>query len=261
MTGKSPPLRIGLSCGFYHHDPKRPMFKGKTLFYMEEELCQWLMSKGALPYLIPRPCGPVSMQALLGVFDGIVMTGGDDVAPETYGEKPLRPEWAGDRARDLYDIEIIKTAMAANIPIYGVCRGLQVINVALGGTLYQDIRTQVPTSGKHRDWELYDRSFHEIEIIAGSGLAKTFSGTARGKVNSVHHQGIKDLADDLVIEARAVDDGIVEAVRFADQSGAAPYVFAVQWHPEWHRGDDGGVISGEPILREFLQQAAARQRR
>ncbi|HMC14011.1 MAG TPA: gamma-glutamyl-gamma-aminobutyrate hydrolase family protein, partial [Albitalea sp.] len=120
------------------------------------------------------------------------------------------------------------------------------------GTLLQDIATQRPAPVSHREASLYDRHFHEVEFVPGSRLAQMYAGVARAKVNSVHHQAIKDLAPGLVVEARSVGDGLIEAVRRPGDS----YVAAVQWHPEFHRADLG-TLDDTPMLDDFLTAARA----
>jgi len=136
--------------------------------------------------------------------------------------------------------------------VFGICRGLQLINVAFGGSLYQDLGTQHPQALAHRDAQVYDLNFHPIELVAGTRLAQLLAGQQRHRVNSVHHQGIKSLARDFVVEARSPQDGIIEAIRLA---GAA-WVAGVQWHPEFHR-QEHGTLDDAPILQDFLQAALA----
>jgi len=178
--------------------------------------------------------------------------GGSDVCPETYGEKALRPEWNGDAIRDRYEIALLRAFMDRRKPVLGVCRGAQVINVAQGGTLYQDLATQMPTALNHRNWTIYEDNCHATAIVAGSGLARLYPGAALVKTNSIHHQAIRDLGRELVIEARSVPDGVVEAIRW---SGAG-YVFGVQWHPEFHDPADASLLDDTPILDDFLATAA-----
>ncbi len=253
------PLKIGLSCSMMHPDPARPLFKGKRLLYCEESMFHWIMSRGALAVLLPtaKPKG-VSLDDIAHELDGIVLTGGVDVSPHNYGEEPLRPEWAGDPVRDVYDIDLLRACLAADKPILGVCRGLQILNVALGGSLYQDIETQHPGARVHRNWDLYDKHTHHVTIEKGTGLSKIF---AAGEVqtNSVHHQAIDRLSAELTVEARCADDGIIEAVR---GKVGDPYMFAVQWHPEWH--DEvlfPDLLRSAPLLQEFLGEAEKRHRK
>src|SRR5436190_1854429 len=148
-------LRIALAPCFFHADPARPIFKGKTLLYMEQSLAEWIMRAGALPFMLPTPSGDIGVADLLAQVDGLVLQGGSDVAPESYREAPISADWPGDAARDAYEIDLVRTAFEMNKPVLGVCRGLQIMNVAFGGTLYQDIATQHPGALVHRDWNVY----------------------------------------------------------------------------------------------------------
>jgi putative glutamine amidotransferase len=136
--------------------------------------------------------------------------------------------------------------------VFGVCRGLQLINVAFGGTLYQDISTQRPQALKHRDTEAYDQNFHELAVVPKTRLSQLLAGSSSYKINSIHHQGIKDLAPGFEVEARCPDDGMIEAIRHT----GAGYVAAVQWHPEFHR-PDLGTLDDAPLLTDFLQACQA----
>src|SRR5690606_35961872 len=134
-------------------------------------------------------------------------------------------------------------------PILGVCRGHQVINVALGGTLFQDIQTQNEGAFLHRNWDIYEYNFHDVVIEPGSHLQRLYGGAMAGRINSVHHRAVKDLASVHAIEARSTDDGIVEAVRWTKDER---YVRGVQWHPEFQDPADGSLLDPDLILREFL---------
>lgn len=218
-------------------------------------MAHWVMSTGAMAYLIPAPAagGPTSLRDLVADFSGLILQGGSDVSPRSYGEEALRPEWNGDPVRDEYESALLREFMSAGRPVLGVCRGLQLLNVALGGTLYQDIATQLPGAINHRDWEIYDQNFHELEVEAGSRLAALYPGQPSWKVNTVHHQAIKGLAPGLTIEARSRRDGIIEAVRHEGKA----WVQAVQWHPEFHDPRDSSLLSSQPLLQEFLKRCSA----
>ena len=254
-------LKIGISACFFHADPARPIFTGKTLQYIEQSVAHWVMSSGALAVMIPNPegdtrKGDVTLGHYAQWLDGLVLEGGSDVWPGSYGETPLDPRWHGDRIRDEYETALTAAFMAERKPVFGVCRGLQLLNVAFGGTLYQDIATQRPGAPSHREASLYDRHFHELEFVPGSRLAGLYAGVARAKVNSVHHQAIKDLAAGFVVEARAVGDGLIEAVRRPGDT----FVAAVQWHPEFHRPELGTLDDGA-LLQDFLDAATAARER
>jgi putative glutamine amidotransferase len=251
-------LKIGISACFLHPDAERAIFKGKTLQYIEQSVAHWVASQGALPVMVPSPEGETSRGTVgyadyAAWLDGLVLMGGSDVWPGHYGEEPLEPQWAGDRIRDQYETALSKAFVEARKPVFGVCRGLQVLNVAFGGTLLQDIGTLKPGALPHRDQGLYDRNFHAVEFVAGTRLAQLYPGLARVTTNSVHHQAIKDLARDFIVEARCPDDQMIEAVRWRGPS----YLAAVQWHPEFHDPADDSVIDDAPILADFLDAARA----
>ena len=213
----------------------------------------WVQSSNALALVIPSPEGPtrrgdVTLRDYAELLDGLVLEGGSDMWPGSYGEQPLRPEWSGDRVRDEYEIALLRAFIDAGKPVLGICRGMQVLNVAFGGTLYQDISTQLPDASLHRDAALYDRNLHAIEFVPGTRLAALYAGIPHAVVNSVHHQGIRRLAPDFVTEAVSVDDRIIEAFRWTGPS----YVAGVQWHPEFHDWTDPALLSGDPLLADFL---------
>lgn len=249
-------LRLGISACFMHKDPTRPIFKGKTLLYVEESLAHWVMRLGAQAYMIPSVAagGKIELKEFAEDLDGLVLHGGADVAPESYNETPLKDEWKGDRIRDLYEIELFHAFKNLGKPVLGVCRGSQLINVAMGGSLYQDITTQVEKTLNHRDWEIYDQNFHEIEFKAGSYLEKIF-GRGKFKTNSVHHQALKTIGRDLVVEAVSTADGIVEGIRYTGPS----YVCGIQWHPEFHDDADKTLLSGDALLKDFMSECEIRK--
>lgn len=257
-----PRLKIGISACFMHADPNRVLFTGKTLQYVEQSVVHWVMSTGALAVMVPSPTGAtqrgdVTLDHYANWLDGLVLHGGADVAPQSYGEQPLDPRWAGDKVRDDYEIDLVAAFGRAAKPVFGVCRGLQLLNVALGGTLYQDIATQLPQARTHRDAQVYDRNFHAVDILPGTRLASLYPGVARAKVNSIHHQAIKQLAPGLAVEARSDEDGIVEAVR--RNAPGQPWAAAVQWHPEFHL-PGGDTLDDGALLEDFLAAARAARR-
>lgn len=250
-------LRIALSCNLLHADPDRMFYPPSVLCYVEEQMAGWVSSTGALTYPIPTavPQGGVTLADYVADLDGLVVTGGADVCPRTYGQEPMRPAWQGDDVRDRYEIELIERFLAAGKPVLGICRGEQVLNVAFGGTLYQDILTQCDTELEHRSQVRYHRNLHEIDLAPDGWLASVYPGVARATVNSIHHQAVCDLGRNVVVEARSATDGIVEAIRVDD---ADLWARAVQWHPEFHAlVPDVELLATRPLLDSFLVACAA----
>ncbi|SOD41856.1 gamma-glutamyl-gamma-aminobutyrate hydrolase family protein [Nitrosovibrio sp. Nv4] len=254
------PLRIGLSPRILHTPPAGLGFPKKTLQYLEQTVAHWIMRRRALAFMLPAietggvERSHVRISDYVREIDGLVLQGGADVSPISYGETPTRPEWSGDRVRDLYEMELFWECVVQGKPVLGICRGLQLINVALGGTLYQDIATEHPHAILHVDDILYDQHRHTVLIEENSRLAKLYGENYQRLVNSIHHQAIKRLGRDSVVEAVSDVDGIIEAIRMRGEC----YVTAFQWHPEFHGGATDLLDSG-PILDDFLA-AAEKQR-
>lgn len=185
-----------------------------------------LVACGALPVILPLVSESREVERELDLVDGVLLTGGQDVSPVLYGERPI-PECGTPFARrDLLDQELIRRCRATRTPLFGICRGIQILNVAYGGTLWQDLPTQRPSDVGHAMEPPYDRVVHEVTLKAGSRLADTM-GCGRLGVNSYHHQGVRDVAPGLEAVAWATD-GLVEALC----DPALDFMLAVQWHPE-----------------------------
>jgi len=250
-------LKIGVSARIFHPEPGATGLRSKTLQYLEESIAQWVMSRDVLVFMIPT----VNTNSLLHPsnirlrdyakhLDGLVLQGGADVSPQSYSEKPTRPEWIGDQARDMYELELLHEFIEADKPVLGICRGCQLINVAFGGTLYQDIASDVPSAIAHVD-VAYDSYSHEIYFPEGSSFAPFFKDQSNPVVNSIHHQAIRDLGRDVIVEAMSKSDEIVEAIRYEK----ARFVVGLQWHPEFHRAKSDKLLDCTPILDNFLKAA------
>ena len=250
-------LHIGVSARIFHPEPGARGLLSKNLQYLEESIAQWVMSRDVLVFMIPtvntngllHPSN-ITLRHYARHLDGLVLQGGADVAPQTYSEAPTRPEWSGDRARDVYELELLHEFVDAGKPVLGVCRGCQLINVAFGGTLYQDVLTNVPDALAHVQ-DIYDAHRHAIRFPPGSSLGKMFHGVERPIVNSIHHQAVKELGRDIRVEAYSEPDGIVEAIRYE----RADFVMGLQWHPEFHRAGGVELLDCTPVLDEFLRAA------
>jgi putative glutamine amidotransferase len=190
-------------------------------------------------------------------LDGIVFQGGADLCPESYNEPYLdKTRWPGDRHRDLYELALADFFFKKEIPILGICRGFQLLNVFFGGTLHQDIATEVQTSTEHRNAQTYDRVHHGVTLCSGGWLEGLYKKNQL-EVNSVHHQCVKQLGRDLVVEARSSSDGIVEAYTYAGLK--KNFVAAVQWHPEFSPTLAGLVDDPDPIFSSFLNAVISRK--
>lgn len=257
------PLKIGVSARLLYPDARRSFLPGKSVQYLEQSVANWLMSGEVLAFMIPElslasPHFPKALRIkhYVDALDGLLLQGGADMSPKSYGETPINPVWAGDEIRDAYEIELFHEFVSQGKPVFGICRGHQVINVALGGSLYQDIATQCPDKGSHRDDALYDKHFHEMRILPNTWLARVYPQVQVARINTIHHQAVKTLGEGLVVEAMSEPDGIVEAVRWEGHS----FVVGVQFHPEFMDPQDASIIDSRPLLRAFLQACEQRKK-
>jgi putative glutamine amidotransferase len=188
----------------------------------------------ALPLLVPVLPDPLDVDEVLAAVDGLLFTGSpSNVEPRRYGGEPSAPGTVHDAERDATTLELIPRAIAAGIPVLGLCRGFQEMNVAYGGTLWQNVQ-EVPGHLDHREDTTQPLAVqyapaHDILIQAGGVLAGLAGGIDCIAVNSLHAQGVRELGAGLRVEARAAD-GLIEAFSVA---GASEFALAVQWHPEW----------------------------
>jgi len=189
---------------------------------------QAVVRAGGLPLLIPHLEDRALLRTVYERLDGLLLPGGEDIHPGHFREaihdrcRSISPE------RDATELPLARWAMEEGKPVLGICRGVQVMNVALGGSLYQDIGAQCPGAGRHDWYPGFPRNLlaHGITLVDGTNLARMLDGSAL-EVNSLHHQSVKDLAPAMELAAVALD-GIVEAVEVRDH----PFAIGVQWHPE-----------------------------
>ncbi|MBT29160.1 MAG: peptidase C26 [Thalassobius sp.] len=242
-------LKIGVSSCFMYPDIDRTVFGPKSLLYFEKDMANYLSRKDVLPILIPDLDDKSILEEFLKEMDGFVFQGGTDLSPTTYGEQPIG-RWQGDRQRDIYELEILDFAIKNDKPVFAICRGLQLLNVYFGGSLYQDIETQFKTNVEHRNAKNYDTIAHEIIMPDDSYLNNIYPNSDKLFVNTIHHQAIKDLGNDLDILATSKEDHLVEAIMWnKSQSGK---VLGVQWHPEFTHTLGGLIIDGNPLYDNFL---------
>jgi putative glutamine amidotransferase len=223
---------------------------------MNQRYYHAVTSVGAVPWMIPLlQDDPATLRAIYDHLDGVLLAGGVDMDPSTYGAERTPLCGVIDTARDTVELQLAQWAIEDGKPLFGICRGLQVINVAMGGSLYQDICAEYPEAIKHDYFPTTgfarDHLAHEVTLEAGSRLQKVFDGP-RILVNSMHHQGISRLGAELRPVAVA-PDGLIEAI----ESPNGHYLVAVQWHPEVFEAHDPHVYH---LLRDFIK-AAVKYRR
>jgi len=263
MTNERGKVIIGLSPRLLRNVPAELGFRGKTLQYLEQSMAHCVMRLGAVAVMIPtvERDGDISQWEVatddyIATLDGLILQGGADIDPRVYGEQPGSHLGPIDSVRDRFELELLRGFAAANKPVLGVCRGMQLINVAFGGTLYQDLQAAGASSHSHRSVELYDEHAHDLTFVEGGWLQQLYAGAKGARVNSIHHQGVNRLGEGLVIDATSTD-GVVECVRHEQHS----FLLGVQWHPEFHDSRFPTLLPMEPLLNAFLDAVAARRKR
>jgi len=194
---------------------------------------------GLIPLIVPPLSSAEAASSVLDSVAGLVLTGGEDVDPARYGEKRHEKVVSVNAARDATEAALVEEARARGTPVLAICRGIQILNVALGGSLVQDIPTQCESTIDHDEEGARTSRSHEISIEPGSLIAKAV-GTEHCSVNSFHHQSVKRVADGMRVTARS-PDGIIEGIESTDEDW---WAMGVQWHPEemtesaepWDRG-------------------------
>jgi putative glutamine amidotransferase len=211
---------------------------------------------GGIPVVLPPLAGDprTAARAMVRGLDGLLLSGGTDLHPEAYGEEPHPALAQTIPERDAFELEIFSLALELGLPVFGICRGMQLMNVALGGTLYQDLpaqfgRGEVDHSQTAPKWV----PRHGVEVESGSRVG-IFSGVEYMEVNSYHHQAVKRLAEGLAVVGRS-EDGVVEALESRDFSER--WLVGVQWHAEAMRGSSESGVSQRALFEAHVE--AARQ--
>ena len=215
-----------------------------------DDYVESVRAAGGEPIVLANSDNPADV---LRRVDGLLLTGGADVDPALYGQaKHASTEI--DAARDAFEVPLSRAALAGDVPLFAICRGVQVLNVAAGGTLVQDIPSESPTTIEHSVTHQKDARAHDVQVTPGTRLASLLQDAESPdtcSVNSRHHQAVGDVAPSFVVSAVS-PDGIIEAI----ERPAASFCLGVQWHPEnfWRTGEF------LPLFREFVATAAARRR-
>ena len=223
---------------------------GEPGYHLPETYGNAVVRAGGVPLLLPPESVALAGRALDAV-DGLVLSGGGDVDPAAYGGSPHEAVYGVDAKRDAFEIAVARHAVARRIPTLAICRGLQILNVALGGTLIEDIPSEVGTEVGHssKGRHVYERS-QVVTVEPDTRLAAVL-GHGDVKVNSIHHQAVRAVAPPLRVVARA-PDGVIEALEHEDPAWEH---WAVQWHPEYLAVQDDGALA----LFHALVEAAGRE--
>lgn len=228
------PPRIALAAFRIQKPGSSPAYSSR------EELVRAILAAGGRPYLLPSALPLEQIPEVVREFDGFLVSGGGDIHPDFFGAE-MHPTIGGiDRERDEFELALCREVVEMDKALLGICRGQQVLNVAMGGDLVVDIPSMLPEAEDHRWWPYYKRNrlAHPVRVAENSQLAGILGGTELG-VNSLHHQSVKHVGKGLMVSAVA-PDGVIEALEMPDKR----FVVTVQWHPEW-------LQEYEPMRRMF----------
>jgi len=230
----------------------------ETQYFLPRCYASALIAAGAVPVQLSPEMDNAMMDACLASLDGILLAGGNDMAPELFNQEPIAQLGEVNPLRDQFEMRLIVKAFQRQMPVLGICRGVQSMNVSMGGTLYQDLPSQYRTSAGapplcHNQTRPDHYTSHAVSITEGTLLARLVN-TGTLQVNSFHHQAAAEAADGLIVSARA-SDGVIEALEHPDH----PFFLGVQWHPErYHdRTQDAAVLFS--ALAEAARQHSARR--
>lgn len=201
-------------------------FLGRERAFVGYDYVEGIVKAGGIPFILPVVENIELAASQMSMMDGLILSGGYDVRPQFYGEEPEKGLEAVNEMRDLHEMQLARLAYQSGKPIFGICRGLQLLNVVFGGTLYQDINFSIPQALQHTQKTKPHVGTHQIDIVNQTLLHQVFE-QEQILTNSYHHQAIKMLAPSFIVNARS-KDGIIEGIEKTDR----PFILAVQWHPE-----------------------------
>ena len=198
---------------------------------------------------------PDQVADLIGMTSGLLLSGGGDIQPSLFGEDPVPELVEVVPARDTMEMQAVEAALERDLPILGVCRGMQLLNVYFGGTLYQDLPTQFGGAVGHSQTAPWGEHQHEVRCVEGSRLHEALAGCGPLRINSFHHQAVKELAPGFTCTAEA-EDGLIEAIESTEHD----WVVGVQWHPERHQASATDDDPDIRIMEAFARQVRGRER-
>ncbi len=220
----------------------------KRLNYLDLAYSQCVLEAGGIPVHFPSFPTEEMIYEIVSVIDGLVLSGGADIHPSFYGEEITAPIFLSPDQRTEFDLQFFHAALKTDKAILAICHGMQLVNVALGGSLYQDVPAQLPVSlVNHRAPEARAHARHRVRVESASKLAAIFEGMPEFEVTSTHHQAVKILGKGLKVNARS-PDGLVEGIELPD----FPKVLGVQWHPE----QDPASEASQRLFKGFIALAS-----
>lgn len=231
---------IGITPDSATKPPASPGRKAEPFIFLQERYIRAITDAGAIPLVLPATLSGRAIEKLLDRLDGIVVSGGAfDIHPRCYGEEAIAGLGSVKDERTEFELELIDLALRRDLAILGICGGAQAINIALGGTLYQDIGSQIPGATEHEKGALKEKGGHQIKICDGTKLRQIVKRDTI-EVNTTHHQSVKKLGKGLIVNATA-EDGVIEGIESQNDS----FVLGVQWHPEF-------LLDRDPCQRKIF---------
>lgn len=231
---------VGILPHYYTDNPR------ELHIWMRPDCTEAIMECGGVPFMLPLIDDVEAIRQVMDMCDGFLFTGGQDIDPAIYGEEKIPECGEISPERDRLERIVLNEVLKTDKPVLAICRGIQVINSLMGGTLYQDIPTQRPSDLEHHQHQAKTLPIHDVDIVKDSPLYDVI-GAERIPVNSFHHQGIKDVAPGFTVMARATD-GLVEGIYRPDKR----FFWAVQWHPEFsYCADENSKKIFAAFLRAF----------
>jgi putative glutamine amidotransferase len=221
------------------------MFPGYERAFVNDDYVQAVAMAGGIPFILPLISDPDAIREQVESMDAVIISGGVDVNPLLYGEEPVSELGYLCPERDVYDLEAVRIILEMDKPVIGICRGMQIMNVISGGTLYQDLSKNEVGKVKHLQNSKPDLATHSVDVAEGTKLFGILGGSAM--VNSYHHQAVKELAPGFRVSARA-KDGIIEAIE--KEEG---FAIGVQWHPEMIARKDSRMLE---LFRELISRCS-----
>lgn len=219
---------IGITPDSVSSRARAPGVKREPLIVLQERYARAVLEAGGVPLILPISSSRMVLRQISDRLDGILISGGNfDIHPRLYREEPMETLGQIKEERTRFELGLISLALERDLPVLGVCGGAQAINIALGGSLYQDIADQIPNAGEHQQGTLKERGGHRIKIHEGTKL-KRIVGRDNIEVNTTHHQAVKKPGRGLIVNATA-EDGVIEGI----ESQGHSFVLGVQWHPEF----------------------------